>query len=81
MNSKRGVIAGRQPQPGPGSPFAGGAVIRQHGFRPSEHLDIFAVSSKRLNELARADRSALESAGYAVRPGRAAMMVSVSAWS
>ena len=54
----------------PDSPFADGAVIQQHGFRPSEDLDTFAVSSKCLDELVQAGRSALVAAGHSVRPGR-----------
>ena len=52
------------------SPFAGGAVIQQHGFRLSDDHDIFTAGDERLDELMQTDRSALESAGYTVRPGR-----------
>ena len=40
---QKGVIAVISHNRGPGSPFAGDAVIRQHGFRLSEDQDIFTA--------------------------------------
>ena len=48
------------------SPFADGAAIQQHGFRLSAHQDIFAVSDESLDDLVKADRTALEAAGFEV---------------
>ncbi len=48
----------------PDSPFAGGAVIQQHGIRLSDDLDIFAAGE--LDELMETDKSALEAEGYFV---------------
>ena len=67
---QKGVIAVISGNRGPGSPFAGGAVIQQHGFRLSEDQDIFTSGDAPLDGLVRADRAALEAAGYSVRPGR-----------
>ena len=50
------------------SPFADGAVIRQHGVRPVESQDIFTSEASRLDDLVRADRQALEAAGFTVHP-------------
>ncbi len=52
------------------SPFAGGGVIQQHGFRLTEDQDIFTTGEEPLDRLVQADRAALEAAGFAVRPGR-----------
>ena len=51
-----------------GSPFAGGAVIQQHGFRLSNDQDIFTGWD--LEDVAGRDISTLEDAGYTVSPGR-----------
>ena len=67
---QKGVIAVISRNRSPGSPFAGGAVIQQHGFRLSEDQDIFTASEEPLDKLVQADRAALESAGYTVRPAR-----------
>ena len=55
---------------GDGSPFAGGAVIQQHGFRLSDDQDIFTDDGDRLDGLVAADRTALEAEGYTVRETR-----------
>ena len=65
---QKGVIAVISRNRGPGSPFAGGAVIQQHGFRLSEDQDIFAAGD--LDVLMQRDTASLEAAGYNVRPGR-----------
>ena len=49
------------------SPFAGGSVIQQHGFRLSEDQDIFTFEDESLDDLVQADRAALEVAGFSVR--------------
>ena len=53
-----------------GSPFVGGAVIQQHGFRLTEDQDIFTAGDEQLDDLVQADRAALEAAGFAVHPRR-----------
>ena len=53
-----------------GSPFAGGAVIQQHGFRLTEDQDIFTTGDEPLDNLMHADRAALEAAGFTVHPRR-----------
>ena len=53
-----------------GSPFAGGAVIQQHGFRLSDDQDIFTDDGDRLDRLVAADRAVLEAEGYTVRETR-----------
>ncbi len=50
----------------PESPFAGGAVIQQHGFRIPEDRDIFTTGQEPLDDLVQADRTALEKAGFRV---------------
>lgn len=65
---QKGVIAIISRNRGPRSPFAGGAVIQQHGFRLSVDQDIFAAGD--LDELVRRDAASLEAAGYSVRTGR-----------
>ena len=67
---QKGVIAVISRNRDPGSPFAGGAVIQQHGFRLSEDQDIFTAGEEPLDKLVQADRTALEAAGYSVRPAR-----------
>ncbi len=64
---QKGVIAVISRNRDPGSPFAGGAVIQQHGFRLSEDQDIFTAGEEPLDKLVQADRLALEAAGYTVR--------------
>ena len=54
----------------PGSPFAGGAVIQQHGVRPRPDQDIFTVGEEPLDRLVQADRLALEAGGYTVQMRR-----------
>ncbi len=51
-----------------GSPFAGGAVIQQHGFRLSNDQDIFTGWD--LEDIAGRDIATLENAGYTVSVGR-----------
>ncbi len=41
----------------PGSPFAGGGVIQQHGFRLTEDQDIFTSGEEPLDRLVQADWS------------------------
>lgn len=53
-----------------GSPFAGGAVIQQHGFRLTGDQDIFTADDESLDDLVQADRAALEAAGFTVHPRR-----------
>ena len=67
---QQGVIAVINRNRDSGSPFAGGAVIQQHGFRLTEDQDIFTASDESLDELVQADRAALEAAGFRVHPRR-----------
>lgn len=60
------VIAVISRNRGPESPFAGGAVIQQHGFRFPEGQDIFTTGQEPLDDLVQADRTALEKAGFTV---------------
>ena len=64
---QKGVIAIISQGRDPGSPFAGGSVIQQHGVRPRPDQDIFTVGEEPLDRLVQADRLALEAAGYTVR--------------
>ena len=45
---QKGVIAVISRNRDPGSPFASGAVIKQHGFRLSEDQDIFTAGEELL---------------------------------
>lgn len=64
---QQGVIAVVSSNRNSRRPFAGGAVIQQYGFRLTEDQDIFAAEDEPLDDLVRADQSALEAAGFTVQ--------------
>ena len=67
---QKGVVAVIRRNRDPASPFAGGAVIQQHGFRVSEDQDIFTSSDEHLDTLVQDDREALEANGYVTQVRR-----------
>lgn len=64
---QKGVIAVVSRNRDSKSPFAGGAVIQQHGFRITDDQDIFTAGDEPLDNLVRADRASLEAAGFTVQ--------------
>ena len=63
---QKDVIAVISRNRGPESPFAGGADIQQHGLRIPEDQGIFTTGHEPIDDLVKADRTALEEAGFTV---------------